>query len=239
MRNEEAIIAKIKALLLKTTANGCTQAEMFAALAKARALRDAYEISDDDLAEAKAEAVESFNEPFDTNDPHNIKWHLGCAVGDFCGVKIFRSSGGTGTGLRCIGMKSDVDYALFLLEALADHVFQELAEHLVTCLAPNGERRVIMRTFVNECCYRISERLDELVAQSRAKATSNGRELVVVKDAAIKAYMKERGICLHNRSGSSATRSDAGAAAAGRAAGDRANFGRPVNGSSGVLRIGR
>jgi hypothetical protein len=237
MRNEETVIAKIKALLSKTTANGCTQEEMLSAIAKARALQDAYEISEDDLAEAKAEAAEFFREPPDTKDPHKIKWRLSRSVGDFCGVKVYRSSGET--GLKCIGMKSDIDSTLFLLDTLADHVFRELAEHLVTCLAPNGERRVIMRTFVAECCDRICERLGELVKQSKAKATSNGRELVVVKDAAIKAYMKKHNICLRSRSDSSATRSDAEAAAAGRAAGDRANFGRPVNGSAGVLRIGR
>jgi hypothetical protein len=44
MPDRKSIIEKIKALLAKTTANGCTEAEMFAALDKASAIMDTYDI---------------------------------------------------------------------------------------------------------------------------------------------------------------------------------------------------
>jgi hypothetical protein len=86
--------------------------------------------------------------------------------------------------------------------------------------------------------YRITDRLLELVERSKAVRTSNGRELVVVKDTAIKAFMKEHDIHLRSCSMGSSSNINSAAQAAGRAAGDRASFGRPVTGAAGVLRIG-
>ena len=136
-------------------------------------------------------------------------------------------------------MPSDVQFAMWLLDSLADFVFAELYAHLIGCLAPKSERRIIIRSFTEACCERINARLLALVAQSKSKRTSNGRELVVIKDAAIKAFMKHHGIHLRTSSCGYSRMSNAAAQAAGRAAGDRARFGRPVSGAAGVLRIGK
>ena len=55
MADRSSIIDKVKARVSKTTANGCTEQEMFSALAKARALQDAYDISDDELQLSREE----------------------------------------------------------------------------------------------------------------------------------------------------------------------------------------
>jgi Protein of unknown function (DUF2786) len=237
MPDRNSIIDKIKALLTKTTANGATEAEMLSALDKASAMMDAYDISDEDVKIAKEVVVKQHADPPDLKDPHSIKWQLSYAVAQFCGVRIFRSR--HETGLKCIGMPSDVEFAMWLLDTLADFVFAELYEHLIGCLAPKGERRVIMRSFTEACCERIGDRLRELVEQSKAAQTSIGRELVVVKDAAIKAFMKEHDIHLRTCCGGSSSNINTAASAAGRAAGDRALFGRPATGAARVLRIGR
>jgi hypothetical protein len=96
-----------------------------------------------------------------------------------------------------------------------------------------------MRSFTEACCSRITDRMLALVEKSKAARTSNGRELVIVKHAAIKAFMKEQGIRLRMCSGYSSPNVNLAAQAAGRAAGDRASFGRPVSGAAGVLRIGK
>jgi len=236
MPDRNSIIEKIKALLAKTTENGATEAEMLAALDKAAAMQDAYDITDEELQVAKDEAAMLHADPPDLKDPHSIKWRLSYAVSQFCGVTIFRSR--HETGLRCIGMPSDVQFAMWLLDNLADFVFAALYEHLIGCLAPPSERRIIMRSFVEACCNRITDRLLALVERSKKARTSNGRELVVVKDAAIKAFMKQHHIHLRTCSGPSPSTVNEAARAAGRAAGDRATFGRPVTGAAGVLRIG-
>jgi Protein of unknown function (DUF2786) len=101
MADRNAIIEKIKALLAKTTANGATEAEMLSALDKASAMMDAYDISDADVQDAKDEAAMLHADPPDLKDPHKIKWRLSHAVGEFCGVRVYRSR--RETGLRCIG----------------------------------------------------------------------------------------------------------------------------------------
>jgi hypothetical protein len=237
MADRNSIIEKIKALLAKTTENGATEAEMLAALDKASAWMDAYDITDQELQISKEEAAVLHAEPPDLKDPHNIKWRLSYAVSQFCNVQIFRSP--HESGLKCIGMPSDCQFAMWLLDSLADFVFGELYAHLIGCLAPKSERRVIIRSFTEACCQRITDRMLELVERSKAARTSNGRELVVVKDAAIKQFMKEHNMRLRTCSGYSPSNVDAAALAAGRAAGDRATFGRPVTGAAGVLRIGK
>jgi hypothetical protein len=236
MADRNSIIEKIKALLAKTVENGATEAEYFSALAKASAMRDAYDISDEELQIAKDEAAMLHADPPDLKDPHKIKWRLSYGVGLFCGVQIFRSR--HETGLKCVGMPSDVPFAMWLLDNLADFVFAELYAHLIGGLAPQSERRIIIRSFTEACCQRIIVRLLALIERSKTARTSNGRELVVIKDAAIKAFMKDHDIHLRMCSGYSPSTFNAAAQAAGRAAGDRANFGRPVSGAAGVLRIG-
>ena len=237
MANRDSIIEKIKALLSKTTENGATEHEMMSALDKASAMMDAYDITDGEVQLTKEEKATLHADPPDLKDPHNIKWRLSYAVSNFCGVQIYRSR--RETGLKCIGMPSDIQLAMWLLDNLADFVFAELYAHLVGCLAPQSERRIVIRSFVAGCCDRITERLTELVERSKAARTSNGRELVVIKDAAIKAYMKDHNIRLATCSGYAPSNVDSVAKTAGHAAGNRANFGRPVGGAAGVLRLGR
>jgi hypothetical protein len=237
MADRNSIIEKIKALLAKTTANGATEAEMLSALDKASAMMDAYDITDADVQDAKDEAAMLHADPPDLKDPHNIKWRLCYGVRQFCNVEIYRSR--HETGLNCIGLPNDVQFAMWLLDSLADFVFAELYAHLIGCLAPQSERRIIIRSFTAACCERITDRLLALVERSKAARTSNGRELVVIKDAAIKACMKDRNIHIRTCSGHAPSTVDAAAQSAGRAAGDRATFGRPVSGAAGVLRIGK
>jgi len=206
-----------------------------AQLAKARAVRDQkYQ----NLPHEKfvAEAGDD-GDPPDLKDPHGIKWRLTNQVGAFCNVEIYRTR--HQTGLKYIGLPSDVQLAMWLLDSLADFVYGELYRHLIGCCAPNKERRVIVRSFVEACCQRISDRLAELVERSKVARTSNGRELIIVKDAAIKAFMKEHNIKLGTCSDRAPSNVNASAAAAGRSAGDRASFGRPVSGAGAVLRLGK
>ena len=54
--NRDRLLDKNRALLSKTQENGCTEAEAFASLDKARALMDAYEVTSEELRLTKEEA---------------------------------------------------------------------------------------------------------------------------------------------------------------------------------------
>jgi len=230
--NRDALVEKIRAMMNKTVENGCTEAEALASLDMARAWMDAYEVTEQELELTKEESVILRSEPPGSSDPHRIKTGLAIAVSKFCSCKVWKNA----DGLVFCGLPADVRYATWLLDTLADFVQAELARHLMGCIAPKGERRFVINGFVAGCSNRISERLDSLCAQSATVATSGARALVVIKSAAIAKKVEELGIHLR-RGGYSNRRMDDGSIRAGRSAGDRASFGRPVRGSNAALRI--
>jgi hypothetical protein len=237
MNNREALLDKIRALLAKTVENGCTEAEMLASLTKVRALRDAYAVTDKELQLAKEEAAILRNEPEDRNDPHNIKWRLVASVAKFCDCEAWSNHDSRNRSFTFCGVVADTEWAAWLLDYLTDFVSGELVLHLMTSLAPKSERREVIRGFVIGATEQISLRLMEL-SKPPADHTGNGRALVAVKSAAIADKMKKCGITLQSKEFRCSS-FDAGAYGAGRKAGNNASFGRPVEGTAGVPRIGR
>ena len=74
--------------------------------------------------------------------------------------------------------------------------------------------------------------------QKSRQGSGDGRSLVVVKDAIVTREFEKLDIKLRS-GGKSKTRAvDGGAFNAGRAAGDKASFGKPVNGGGTVAQIG-
>jgi hypothetical protein len=213
MADRNSIIEKIKSLLSKTTENGCTEEEALASLAKARAWIDTHEITSDELQLSREEkAILHDESEADARDTHKIKWQLARGVGDYCNVRIYRDS--SKAGLTFVGFKSDIDFATWLLDHLSDFVHAVLFEHMLDCLAPDGkERKEVIRGFVVGCTERITSRLIAMCDQSNTARTTNGKALVVIKDHAIKDFMKAEGIRLRCDGGSRAAFSDGARAA--------------------------
>jgi hypothetical protein len=239
MTKRESIIEKIKALLAKTVENWCTEAEMMAALSRAQALQDAYVVTAEELQLAKDEAAVLGDSMPDPNDPHNIRWHLSWAVEKFCGVKGWAERLTKHRHIKFCGAPADVELAVWMLEHLTDFVSDQLVRHLMVSLAPRKEHRRVIREFVLGCVDRIQERIKDISMQSEAARTSNGRELVVIKNAAIDAKIKELGLHFSGGGSCGGVNEDSAAFTAGRAAGDGATFGRPMSGAGGMLRIGK
>jgi hypothetical protein len=229
--NRERTLKNIRALLSKTTENGCTEQEHFAALAKARALIDAHEVTEADLQLAKDESAILRKEPPGTKDPHNIKFFLIRAVSEFTDCRAWRDGK---SGLVFCGLPADVRFATWLLDHLAYSVQAELANHLMGNLAVGMERRKAINGFVIGATSRISDRLKDL-CKPAAAASANSRALVVAKQAVIEAKLAELGVCL--TASRSQRQCNDSSRAAGQAAGDRASFGRPVSGQAAALRI--
>jgi hypothetical protein len=228
----ESLLGKIKALLNKTVENGCTEAEALAALGKARAIMDAYEVTEADLQLSREESAVLRAEPPGSKDPHGIKSALATSVAKFCDCEVWKST----NGLVFCGLPSDAQFATWLLDNLTSFVQGELVNHLIGCIVPKGQRRFIINGFVAGCARRISERISALCQQSATDASSNGRALALVKSTAVADKLKKLNIHLQKgrRSG---RRLDNNSYQAGKVAGDRASFGRPVSGDGGVLRL--
>jgi Protein of unknown function (DUF2786)/Phage integrase family len=113
--NRDNLIEKIRALMSKTVNNGCTEHEALAALDKARALMDAYEVTETELQLTKAETAILRSEPPGSRDPHGIKTSIAVAVSKFCDCRVWKAS----TGLVFCGLPADVRFATWLLDTLA------------------------------------------------------------------------------------------------------------------------
>src|SRR5262249_51004436 len=140
----QALLDKIRALLSKTTANGCPEPEAFAALAKARAMMDAYAVSDDELQLTKEEKAILLREPHDPTDPHRIKQGLAVAVAAFCECEVWRNRNNL---LVFCGLPSDAQFAAWLLDTLTAFVQNVLASHLMESIATGHERRRVISSF--------------------------------------------------------------------------------------------
>ena len=101
------LLDKVRALLAKTMDNGCTEAEALAALAKVRAMIDAYEISDDELALTKEEKA-IIRPSAGDHDKYGVKLCFVIAVADFCDCQVWNNRNG---GLTFCGLRSDVEFA--------------------------------------------------------------------------------------------------------------------------------
>lgn len=225
--NRDRLYDKIRALLSKTTENGCTEAEALAALAKARAMMDAYEVSVDDLQLAKEQAA-ILKHTETTDDKHGIARYLVKAVSMFCDCEGWRR----GNKFVFCGAPSDVQLADWMHRHLITFVQGELADYLMRCDYPKGARRRMINGFVLGCTGRITDRVVEMVARSK-QAAGNNRALVTVKTDAISALKEAQGVTLRTRTAS--RRYDDGALGAGKTAGNRATLHRPVDTARGAL----
>jgi len=233
-QERDKLLEKIRALLSKTIEAGCTEGEAMAALPKARAMMELHEVTDEELQLTKEEKATVHY--YEARDPHGVKHGLAFAINKFVGTQSW-SYRGEDKRATC-GLSADVEFAEWLLEALDAFVKREYVRYAITAASgESNERRAAMRNFIQGCTIRISERLLEL-AQPPKQQTANARALVVTKQAAIDECLKAAGITLGRSRASTFNVRDHGAYEAGKAAGERASFGRPVTGKSAILRIG-
>ena len=215
----QSILDKIKALLSKTVANGCSEHEALMALTKARAMMDAYEVTPEDLKFTKEQKAQ--HHAGVVGDVHRIQSLLARRIAEFTETKAYINGNGF---VVFVGLRSDTDFAHFLLNSLRTFVLAELVEYLASNIF-SGPRQRYINGFVSGCTTRINQRLYELVEQSRKKQSSNSTALVVVKQHLIDEAMADMTITKARRG---KRKRSADAYWAGHAAGDRATFGRPI-----------
>ena len=237
--DKSKIAARIKALLAKTTENGCTEDEAMSAAAMARKLMDQYQI---DLGAIGMEADGVKKEKLERGTWKTLKvsdW-MQMRVAEFCDVKTWKNR--SNDELVFFGLTSDVDFACWLNDSLFTFVTQSAVRYMAGNPAlPTGFKMPkweAEKAFLFGIVARINERLKEAtVARKQQMAQGTGTSLIVVKGAIVTKAFADLGMKLHKGAGSSAKAFDDGAYRAGQAAGDGASFGKPVNAGAGVLRI--
>lgn len=227
--NRENIINKVRAIWSKTVDNGCTEAEAMVALSIAGKLMEEHNISEEDLKLDDEKAIVARS---NMQDPQNIRWELCAWIGQFTETKPF----GHKKSIKFAGLKSDVDFAIWLTESLTHFVKAQLKSYMWSngfqSLKGNERNRVI-NSFVRGCCARINSKLKQLV--NNRKVTTNSTALVVAKQALINEVIKDLNIAQADNRGRK--RQNYGDIYRdGAKAGDNANFGRPIE-TGGMLRL--
>lgn len=239
------LLARLKALLAKTTENGCTEGEAMAAAEKAAELMREYDLqlTDDQVQGDRYGARRRpLNGHIDMAFDHEVRW-CGRAVGAFFDCRYWCESGPRErTMLAFYGSEHDSDAAHNMIDLLRYVMECEFVAYLAT--KPSGNTyRAVRKSFMAGMASRICERLHEMrrVRSEHVRRASQSQALVVVTKTQVVterygAYLKAKGWVIKRKT-SGAGREGA-AYGAGQAAGSRVNFGNNV-GQAGALQIGR
>ncbi len=220
--DRQTLATRIQHLLAKTTANGCTEAEALAAAEKASELLHLYQMSLTDL-EIEAEGFIESTTPHNRRIPWNAQMLLASAVHRYCDVKGWYDS----TTNHRFGLRSDVEFASWLLPALLDYVWQAADVYSLEYT------KTETKNFIFGCVSRIAERLDE-DRKRRASGAGAGASnaLVVSKRPRIEAeYLRMGGAPLGR--GRAISIGTGHGYSHGQSAGNRAGFGKPVGSGQG------
>lgn len=234
----DSLFRKIRALLAKTTAAGCTEDEALAAAALARRLMDDYDIASTDLEEPNPWTEQDFpnTSPRQRKRDWRLRRAIAGAIGLYCDCRTIHWDDNT---IRFFGRESDVLFAGWLLESLdafglrAWAIFdaaQSLMDEPDTD-APDRE------SFLLGYSERIRERLIT-EAKARTAPTATGSGLILVRNAERDALVAQRYPGLVRVNATRGRMADPRSLAAGSSAADRAGFHRPMAGRTGPLKIG-
>lgn len=229
---KSSIASKIAALRAMTTANGATEQEHETAARKVRELLDRYQLDASEV-ELRAEGTTDISVyPSGSNGSEIMFSFLG-QVGRFTHCKVWREScpaPARGKRFRIIGLRSDAEFAEWLLVSLSAFVQGAAMSWLLDGdHSENGVFKNSVDSFIQAACRRIAQRLQGDADASRA--------LVPVRDKMVEEHFASLGLKL-SHAVARFNGGDGRAAQAGHAAGDRAGFGRPVNGTGRTLQLG-
>lgn len=233
--DKSTIAKRIKALLNKTVENGATEQEAMSAAEKAREMMDRYHLEHGTLG-MEEEGTIRYRLPmanaYRAVLEDELRFALCHSVGRFTDTKVWRSR--RDGHFHFFGLKTDVDFAVWLFETLKDFAVRAAAtSDLDAVLFGRGSKMSTSERadFSMACIRRISQRLHSAADdRKRQFDKGTGTSLIILKDQIVQRDFAKLGINL-SHSPMRAIRNRE-VAAAGFAAGDRASFNRPLAGST-------
>jgi hypothetical protein len=232
--DREVVARRIRALLNKTVANGCSEAEAIAAAEKARELMDQYRLSQSDLDIEQEEIIEK-----SWKRHHAVKVSPSdkCLSGiqRYCGIRMWFQKEGKRRMAVGFGLRSDVEMAEWLYDMIGTAILGQNNHYWDTVIAKDEwmssqEKRQALWDFEVGMAQRINSRLNEMAqALEPVAKTGSGTALIVVKGAVVNAaYDKRHALTRWGKAPSGGSYRHSSAYGHGAAAGDRVNLNRPV-----------
>lgn len=191
MAERETIAARIRALLAKTVANGCTEEEAIAAAAKAAELLQRYNLTLDEV-QLRATPFKRHREQHGDAVGAQL-WKPAGAIADLVGATFWISGPGVyPVQVSFFGFAHEVEIATYLLEICARAMRSELRrlERDVALLRP-AVRNMRIRAFLDGMADRLAQRIRALKPPAPA-----GTGLVVLRGQLVDQALAEAGIRL-------------------------------------------
>ena len=177
-----SLIAKIKALLAKTVANGATEAEAAMALAKASEMMEKYQIEETELDVRESEVDRlTINVDIDLYNALNI---LSPVIAELTNTRTWRSAYGK---MTFVGIRHEVEIAYYMLDLCQNALNFERNRYLKTVeLMVKSKRIMLVRSFVMGMGESLYRRIKEIINQRK----STGTALMVIRKDLIDAELK-------------------------------------------------
>lgn len=217
-------LARIRALMAKTTDNGCTEAEAAAAAAAVDRLLATYEIDLDEVMVREQEIVKLVVKI----DGHDVKFS-GRRVAEFTDCRAWA----TGGDLVFLGFKVDTEIAEYLIQLFRRSIDREVSDYTMFNSdydeADRAGKQAMLTGFRMGMAGRLGERLTELKSKRDFRQKTSGRDLVAIKMPLVDQVMKDLGIVLGGGGRGTPIRNMA-AYTAGQAAGNKVSINQGVAG---------
>lgn len=202
MEDRDGVIRRIRALMEKTVANGCTEAEAASAAAAAGNLLNKYQLSLTDI-KIREEQCKQVNVRTSSKDGGPMAMIIS-GIAYFTDTKTWRSfnAGPLGSAMfRYFGLETDTIVANYLHEMIERAIIYAWEDHRLSIHGytqmPGPQKTRIKNGFFNGFAYRMDKRLREMKdAQRKDNMESTGRDLVVVKGAIVEDEWNKLGIKL-------------------------------------------
>ena len=208
----ETQLARIRALLERTTANGCTEAEAEAAAAAVDRLLAQYELSLDEVGVRAQEVVRLDIEALS----HPVR-HAALNIGLFCDCKVWSDK----PNIVFLGLEIDTEVAEYVVTLFMRAIDRETGNFIVFnedyALRDGAGRANMVTSFQVGMAGRLGERLLHLKSSRDFTQKKGGFDLVVSKGALVSQAFATLGISLGRGSGGASIK-DRGAYQAGRTA---------------------
>lgn len=162
---KETIAARIEALLNKTTENGATEEEALMAMQKASELMAKYQLNMTEVQLA-AEGLTHCAIEFKSSLEEQLAFKLCLAIGAATETRVWRIDGfgSVRPKFSFFGLRSDVDFAEYLLKTLVQFAMSDVAiwwrdpANYVSGV-PAGERARLKLSFLHGFALKVSERV--------------------------------------------------------------------------------
>ena len=250
MSDIRSIIEKIRKLQQQTVVNGCTQNEAMISAQKISDLMQTYRIKEDQIDFDNEDINRIFYEFGSKSHPCIYAWK---GIEAICGVQLYNHSEYKTDNdynrkkvcsMAICGFSADVEQAKYLLYVIKKAIDTEVERFKKGSVYKQSDRKVsLVNGFALSMGSEIGKRLKEMAKDNAWKTyqekkkqnTSNGRDLIVVKNQLINTWLKDQGVHLRTTSSSHSNMSGSGL---GKNAGKNVSLNKGVNGSRNQARIG-